>query len=147
MSGLQVHFYFIEEKDQLDAAADDYLSLMEQDPEKAGFLTPLMRQHMHRTIHCAFDTGCLRLAFLEINGERVAVYLAFDYLNKLWIYNSGISESYAELSPGWVLLSYMLQWSNQNGRAEFDFMRGDEQYKYRFGAVNRYVMRCIIRRN
>ena len=26
-------------------------------------------------------------------------------------------------------------------RYEFDFMRGDEDYKYRFGGVNRYVMR------
>jgi hypothetical protein len=29
----------------------------------------------------------------------------------------------------------------KKGRYEFDFMRGDAEYKYRFGGVNRYVMR------
>jgi hypothetical protein len=27
---------------------------------------------------------------------------------------------------------------------EFDFMRGDEEYKYRFGAVDRFVMRATL---
>ena len=30
----------------------------------------------------------------------------------------------------------------ENGYHEFDFMRGDEEYKYRFGGVNKYVMRA-----
>ena len=32
----------------------------------------------------------------------------------------------------------------KNGRYEFDFMRGDEEYKYRFGGVNRFVMRARV---
>ncbi len=34
--------------------------------------------------------------------------------------------------PGWVLLTHLLQWANENGIEEFDFMRGDEDYKYKF---------------
>jgi CelD/BcsL family acetyltransferase involved in cellulose biosynthesis len=49
-----------------------------------------------------------------------------------------------ELSPGWVLLAHVIQWCCENGRDEFDFMRGDEDYKYRFGGVNKYVMRVRI---
>jgi CelD/BcsL family acetyltransferase involved in cellulose biosynthesis len=44
------------------------------------------------------------------------------------------------------LLGYLLQWANENGRAEFDFMRGNEPYKYRFGGVDRFVMRAKITR-
>jgi len=44
-----------------------------------------------------------------------------------------------------VLLGYLLQWANENGYAEFDFMRGDEDYKYRFGAVDRFVMRVTLK--
>jgi CelD/BcsL family acetyltransferase involved in cellulose biosynthesis len=51
-----------------------------------------------------------------------------------------------ELSPGWVLLGYTLQWACENNRSEFDFMRGDEEYNYRFGKVNRYVMRVKLTR-
>jgi CelD/BcsL family acetyltransferase involved in cellulose biosynthesis len=49
-----------------------------------------------------------------------------------------------ELSPGWVLLAHVIQWCCENKRYEFDFMRGDEEYKYRFGGVNQYVMRVKL---
>jgi len=62
------------------------------------------------------------------------------------VYNSGLSQEYRELSPGWVLLGYLLRWANENQRKTFDFMRGDEDYKYRFGALNRSVMRVKVER-
>jgi CelD/BcsL family acetyltransferase involved in cellulose biosynthesis len=85
------------------------------------------------------------LSFLTVNGEKAAGYLSFDYLNRLWVYNSGLDRRFMEYSPGWVLLGYLLQWANENGYAEFDFMRGDEEYKYRFGAVDRFVMRVTLK--
>ncbi len=38
----------------------------------------------------------------------------------------------------------LLKWANENNRSEFDFMRGDEDYKYRFGGVDRFVMRAEV---
>lgn len=128
----------------LDADMETFLGLMAQDPEKAAFLTPAMRQHMRNTMRCAFEEGCLQLAFLNIAGQRAAGYLNFHYLDRLWIYNSGLDRSFSEYSPGWVLLGNLLQWANENGIREFDFMRGDEEYKYRFGAVDRFVMRATL---
>jgi len=43
-----------------------------------------------------------------------------------------------------VLLSHSLQWACEHGRSEFDFMRGNEEYKYRFGAKDRLVMRAKV---
>jgi CelD/BcsL family acetyltransferase involved in cellulose biosynthesis len=70
--------------------------------------------------------------------------LNFDYENRIWVYNSGLDFSFRELSPGWVLLGYLLQWANEHGRSEFDFMRGDEDYKYKFGGIKRDVMRARV---
>jgi CelD/BcsL family acetyltransferase involved in cellulose biosynthesis len=106
-----------------------------------------MRVHMQLTVRCAFEAGCLHLAFLEIDGKKAAGYLSFDYLNRLWVYNSGIDRSFTEYSPGWVLLGELLKWANENQRSAFDFMRGDEDYKYRFGATDRFVMRAIIEKH
>ncbi len=130
----------------LEADMDTFLALMSQDPEKAVFLTPAMREHMRATMRCAFEAGCLQLAFLNIDGKRAAGYLNFHYLDRLWIYNSGIDRSFSEYSPGWVLLGNLLKWANENGIREFDFMRGDEEYKYRFGGVDRYVLRATLLR-
>ncbi len=128
----------------LNADMETFLGLMAQDPEKATFLTPAMRQHMRNTMRCAFEAGCLQLAFLNIDGKRAAGYLNFHYIDRLWIYNSGLDRSFSEFSPGWVLLGNLLQWANENGIREFDFMRGDEEYKYRFGAIDRFVMRATL---
>ena len=130
----------------LDEDIQTFLHLMEQDDDKKAFLTPSMREHMALATRCAFEQGCLHLTFLEIDGEKAAGYLSFDYLNRLWIYNSGIDWRFSEYSPGWVLLGYLLKWANENQRTEFDFMRGDEQYKYRFGAIDRFVMRAVVTR-
>ena len=138
-------WYIVRQTEGLDGEIDDFMNLMAQDPEKAAFLTPAMRQQMRSITRCAFAQGCLHLAFLTVNGEKAAGYLSFDYLNRLWVYNSGLDRRFMEYSPGWVLLGHLLQWANENGYAEFDFMRGDEDYKYRFGAVDRFVMRVTLK--
>ncbi len=137
-------WYIVTDPAALDAEIEAFMALMAHDPEKAAFLTPPMREHMRRTAACAFENGCLQLAFLEINGEKSAGYLSFDYLNRLWVYNSGLNRAFNEYSPGWVLLGFLLQWANENHRADFDFMRGNEDYKYRFGAVDRFVLRVDL---
>jgi CelD/BcsL family acetyltransferase involved in cellulose biosynthesis len=67
-------------------------------------------------------------------------------MNHIWVYNSGLDFQFSELSLGWVLLGHLLEWAIENGRQCFDFMRGDEQYKYRFGAIDRQVMRAQVRK-
>lgn len=128
----------------LDSEIDDFLGLMTEDPEKAKFLSPLMRENFRTTIHCAFNEDCLMLAFLTVDGQKAAGYLNFDYLDQLWVYNSGMSRAYNEYSPGWVLLGDLLRWANENGKTAFDFMRGDEDYKIRFGAQKRDVLRLTV---
>jgi CelD/BcsL family acetyltransferase involved in cellulose biosynthesis len=140
-----LHWYLVTDSSTVDAEIDDFMALMRMDEDKDRFLTPLMAEAFHKTVRCAFDEDCLHLAFLEIGGKKAAGYLSFDYLNRIWVYNSGINwKEYSAYSPGWVLLGYLLQWANDNKREAFDFMRGDEEYKYRFGAVDRFVMRAQL---
>jgi CelD/BcsL family acetyltransferase involved in cellulose biosynthesis len=104
-----------------------------------------MREQMKRSLQAAFDNGWLQLAFMTVAGERAAAYLNFDYDNHIWVYNSGYSLKYRDLSTGWVLLAHLIQWAIENRREEFDFLRGDEDYKYRFGGVERFVSRLIAK--
>lgn len=145
-SPLPHRWYVVQDLAALDREIDDFFTLMLEDEDKVRFLTPEMRDFFRATFHWAFEAGWLMMAFLELDGQKAAAYAAFDYLNRLWVYNSGIRRSFLEHSPGWVLLGNLLRWSNQNKREAFDFMRGDEEYKYRFGAVDRYVMRAVLRR-
>ena len=141
-SDKSVHFHVIDQTADIESEMNAFFDLMVQDPNKENFLHPEMREQMSVTIRNAFARGYLWLAFLEVNGEKAAASLNFDYRNKLWGYNSGVGREHMELSPGWVLLADVIQWCCENGRTEFDFMRGDEEYKYRFGGVNQHVMRA-----
>jgi CelD/BcsL family acetyltransferase involved in cellulose biosynthesis len=139
--------WYISDMADVEAEIDSFLGLMEHDQGKAGFLHDDMRAQMRAVIRTAHEHGWLWLAFLEADGQRIAANLNFDYNNKLWGYNAGVNRDFMDISPGWVLLGYVLQWACENKRTEFDFMRGDEEYKYRFGAVNQYVMRARLTRN
>jgi CelD/BcsL family acetyltransferase involved in cellulose biosynthesis len=139
-----VQFTIVNGKENIASEIDAFLDLMLHDPGKAEFLHPAMREQMTVTVQNAHKYGYLWLAFLEIDGAKTAASLNFDYKDKLWGYNSGVSREHMELSPGWVLLAHTIQWCCENGRYEFDFMRGDEEYKYRFGGVNKYVMRVKV---
>ncbi len=143
---LPVRWYMVEDETMLAAEIEAFLQLMAHDAEKAAFLTDVMRTQMQASVQTAFREGWLQLAFLEVGGEKAAAYLNFDYANRIWVYNSGIDPKFRELSPGWVLAGYLIQWAIENGRELFDFMRGDEIYKYRLGGVDRHVLRVQITR-
>ena len=120
---------------------------MAKDPEKEAFLTSAMRAQMHLALRRPLSrlAGCSWPSW-RLAAQKAAGYLNFDYADHIWVYNSGLNFDFRELSPGWVLLGYLLQWANEHKRRAFDFMRGDEEYKYRFGAVDRRVVRITIRR-
>jgi len=141
-----IRWYVVNDVGSLDSEMEDFLSLMARDPEKDRFLTSAMRSQMHEIARSALKAGWLQLAFLEINGEKAAGYMNFDFAGHIWVYNSGINFDYRELSPGWVLLGYLLKWANENQRESFDFMRGGEDYKYRFGGIDQYIARVTIQR-
>lgn len=143
-SGVPFRWYIVQDEKELDREINAFLGLMALDAEKQAFLTDVMRSQMRSAIWAAFRAGWLQLAFLEIEGEKAAGYLNFDYGNQIWVYNSGMDNRFNAYSPGWVLLSYLLQWANEHGRTAFDFMRGNEEYKYRFGAVDRFVMHVRV---
>jgi CelD/BcsL family acetyltransferase involved in cellulose biosynthesis len=145
-SGRGVRWYIVDDESALEAGMDAFMALMAHDPQKDAFLTASMRAQMKALAQAAFRDGYLQLAFLEVDGEKACVYFNFDYANRIWVYNSGLNRKFMDISPGWVLLGYLLEWANTNRRTEFDFMRGNEEYKYRFGAVDRQVMRVRVSR-
>jgi CelD/BcsL family acetyltransferase involved in cellulose biosynthesis len=48
------------------------------------------------------------------------------------------------LAPGIVLVNQLIELAAEDGCHVFDLLRGDEAYKYRFGAIDRPVERLTI---
>ena len=140
----EVKLYFADDPANLDGEINAFFDLMVLDEDKDKFLTAQMRDQMRAIIHWAFDAGYLQLSFLTIESFKAAGYLCFDYNGHILVYNSGFDFRFSQYSPGWVLLGYLIQNAIENKNLFFDFMRGDEDYKYRFGAINRFVMRAKV---
>src|SRR3990172_7846683 len=93
--------WFTSDMQNPEAEIDAFVKLMEADQNKAEFLSGSMRDQMRAIMHAAHQGGWLWLAFLEVDGQRAAAVLNFDYNNKLWGYNAGVDPTYLDLSPGW----------------------------------------------
>ena len=51
-----------------------------------------------------------------------------------------------ELSPGVVLLERLVRRAIERGKCRVDLLRGDEPYKYEWGAVDEPIQRILVRR-
>ena len=140
----EVKWYFADDPEVLDTEINAFFDLMVLDEDKNKFLTSQMRDQMRAIIHWAFEAGYLQLSFLTIDGYKAAGYLCFDYNGHILVYNSCFDFRFSQYSPGWVLLGYLIQYATENKKKYFDFMRGDEEYKYRFGAADGFVMRVEL---
>ena len=101
---------------------------------KNDFMTPRMEKFFHMSAQAMFDAGYLQLSFLEVNGERAATYLNFVHNNQVLVYNSGLDPAkFAYLSPGQVLIARLIEKAILDGHTKFDFLQGNEEYKYKLG--------------
>lgn len=101
--------------------------------DKGRFMT----DEMERFFWALITNAGAAVDLVTVGGSPVAA--AFDFIdtNTLYLYNSAFAASVSGASPGIVLLALMIERSIQDGLERFDFLKGDEQYKYRLGAVDR----------
>lgn len=140
-------YYICDDFAALDADMNSFLTLMEKSsPEKAAFLGENMRGFFKKVAGELFKAGWLDLSFLEVEGVRVAGNLCFDFCGSIQLYNSGFDPSYRALSGGIVLAADNIKRAIEKGRERFDFLRGSESYKYKFGAKDEPLFAISIRR-
>ncbi len=143
-----VEWYMVGPEHDLDHEIDAFVHLLTKShPEKAGFMDQRNRDFFHAVGHKTFEAGYLELAFLTMNGHRVATYMNFRYKDRIMVYNSGLDPAAYRLSPGIVLMAHLIRHAIEQQRYRiFDFLRGDEPYKYALGGRDTHVHRLTITR-
>jgi CelD/BcsL family acetyltransferase involved in cellulose biosynthesis len=92
--------------------------------------------------------GLLRMHALCHLSEFIAVlYCLVDAVaaGERWCYYylGGFDPRFRALSPGTLLVAHAIEQARAEGATAFDFLRGSEAYKYRWGAVDRPT--CTLR--
>ena len=111
---------------------------------KGRFMDVRMTEFFHALSRVCFMEKWLHLAFLDVNGTLAATTLSFKYNNTLALYNSAYALTYQRLSPGLLLVASLIRESIADKLRLFDFLRGDEPYKYDLGGQNTHVWQVRV---
>ncbi len=146
--GAEAEMVTVQPTDDLTAEVDAFLTLLKQStPEKRAWLNAGRQALFQDVAKWAQDAGMLQLQFLEIEGEKASALFNFVYRNRVWVYNSGLdSERFGWLGAGSALTAMSIEENINAGISEYDFLRGNEGYKYDFGAEDSLVYRLRISR-
>jgi CelD/BcsL family acetyltransferase involved in cellulose biosynthesis len=92
------------------------------------------------------ETGLARLFTLTIEGRVVGAYYGLQHGGRAYAYLGGFDPDFAFESPGTVLIGHAIADAAASGATVFDFLRGQEPYKYEWGAVDHWSRRRSFRR-
>jgi CelD/BcsL family acetyltransferase involved in cellulose biosynthesis len=128
-------------QNRLDAAMDDLFRLHERRwlarGEPGVCDDPRVRDFQRAAAAGLLAAGMLRMYRLWIDDAVLAVYYGFVAKGRAYAYLGGFDPSQPRLSPGSQVIAHAIEQASAEGAQRFDFLRGGEDYKYAWGAVDR----------
>jgi CelD/BcsL family acetyltransferase involved in cellulose biosynthesis len=88
--------------------------------------------------------GQLRMSWVDVDGSPIATEYQFVGRKTNYSYQSGIDPDRMNISPGHLANSFAVRRAIEEGRAHFDFLRGDEPYKAFWRATPRPTFDCVM---
>jgi len=130
--------------DEIAARLDDFLQLHRRSRAgKARFMDARMERFFRRAVGSLAARGVARLWLLDATAGPIAAFITLEWDGTVGLYNSGFDPDRAQLAPGLVLLAHVVRDAIERGKRCFDFLRGEERYKYEFGPTPEDV--CTVR--
>jgi hypothetical protein len=102
------------------------------------------RTFVRRLFELLDADGTIQLHFLAVGGRRIAAGVWFEDADAWYLYNAGVEPEARELSPGVLMSAKAIEAAILAGRRRFDYLRGDEPYKYEWGAVDEPIQRLLV---
>ena len=106
------------------------------------------RHFVHRLAELEREStnGQLHVGVVHCGPRLVWSMLAFDDGQTCFLYNAGMDPDARDVSPGITGTAMYFQDRLAAGRRRFDFLRGDEPYKYEWGAKDEPIERLLVLR-
>ncbi len=133
-----VNHYELSKKSEIMENLDCFITLMKSSSvDKSQFMTQGNQTFFVDLIdNLTEKDNIVRLTFLEFDNTKVASSLSFVMNNTRYLYNSGYDQKFSDLSVGLINHAYSIKLSIEENVQFFDFMRGNERYKYHLGSVD-----------
>ena len=113
-------------------------------PRKGDLVHTLVRSNRAMLTRC-FKSDLLYLpTFWKGDRPLAALATLIDRRKRTFLfYMTGRDETFDGPPPGVLLHAHSIKYAIENGFAEYDFLRGNESYKYSFGVKERRI-RCTV---
>jgi CelD/BcsL family acetyltransferase involved in cellulose biosynthesis len=76
----------------------------------------------------ASQQGILRLCFLRIDGQAIAMQIAVEYDSRFWLLKVGYDENFARCSAGNLLMLHTVKYAAESGFESYEFLGGEESW-------------------
>lgn len=86
----------------------------------------------------AAEEGLLDLTLASIDGKPFTYELYLSTQDSAGAYDGAYDQDQSNLSPGILITGFLIRDSIERGMRAFDFLRGDEPYKRRWGGEERH---------
>jgi len=130
------------------ALMDSFLALHRKSKGgKARFMDERMEGFFREMGAAVAAAGWAALWLLWLEDRPAAALFCFEYGQSVAVYNSGFDPDARALSPGVALVARTIEDAIARGFRRYDFLRGEEPYKYGFGARPTDVMRVTLERS
>jgi CelD/BcsL family acetyltransferase involved in cellulose biosynthesis len=130
-----MHVRTVTDPDELESSLDTFFALHRIRWTQGTVFE--QREAFHRDFaRTAFHNGWLRLRFMDIDGKPAAARLGFRYGDIESGYQSGWLPQYSDYSIGILLVADTIRAAHSDGMREYRFLRGGEDYKYRFASAD-----------
>jgi CelD/BcsL family acetyltransferase involved in cellulose biosynthesis len=149
--GHKVWFQRIGEEEDLYDAFETFINLHQKLWRSRGEKGSFWRKHFvdfHRSVAMRFfQRKWLCLYFLIVDEMPIAALYGFRYGNKFYYYQSGFDPDWKTYGVGKILLMHTIREAILQDLHEYDFLRGNAEYKYDFTDTFRHTSEVIAAMN
>ncbi len=107
---------------------------------------PRLREFQAAAVQRLAATGLVRFEEIWLDGVCCASNYALDDGQNFYFYSAGYDQTQRNLSPGLVLTGLSIESAIQRGLKRFDFLRGDEAYKFDWSNAARETLTLTLAR-
>jgi CelD/BcsL family acetyltransferase involved in cellulose biosynthesis len=95
-----------------------------------AFNTVMLRNFHHQFSAIALRNNWLRLFIIWLNDVPAAAVYGFYYQRTFYYYQAGFNPDFSRYSVGYLAIGLTIRHAFSEGAKEYDFLHGDEGYKY-----------------